>query len=360
MSSLRGVCAFVIALVVSSGAAARPRSFALNWVRDAGAESCLTSRELARLVERAVGPVFALPADAELSIEGHVQRDQPAGWSARISVSDAQGKLLGTRTLASSAAQCSALNVQIGLVVAMIIDPEVALEDLPEELLASFAGDGVDPAADLLADLQTVQPAARTPAPTPRDEPPVPAPNPRPQKVPVQANEWSVQGGLAIGSEFLAYATTGPWLGLGLRFSELWSLALRSVLWLPSDVALNDSARTISFSMSLSSLSGCVTPLRTAQLGWDACVGLSMGVRWSDASALQRVNDQVDWVWGPNLSTQLSFRPTARLALLATLVVDLALRRPRFVYTDPSGEDHTLFTAGRFAPWACLGAALSF
>jgi hypothetical protein len=351
---------------VSSGTYARPRSFALNWVRDAGAESCLTSRELARLIERAVGPVFALPADAELSIEGHVQRREPAGWSARISVSDAQGKLLGTRTLASAEPQCSALNLQIGLVVAMIIDPEIALEDLPEELLSGFAGEGVDPAADLLAELQTDKPAVRAAAPAvvakvePPVPAPVPAPSPRRQKPPVLESEWSVQAGLAIGSEFLAYASAGPWVGLGLRFSELWSLALRSVLWLPNDVTLNDSSRTVSFTMSLSSLSGCVTPLRTSGFGWDACVGLSMGVRWSDASALQRVGDEVDWAWGPNLSTQLRFEPMARLALIATLVVDVALRQPRFVYSDPSNVEHTLFTAGRFAPWACLGAAFSF
>ncbi|HKU40943.1 MAG TPA: hypothetical protein VJR89_22430, partial [Polyangiales bacterium] len=48
----------IAALAFHSSARARPRSFSLNWVRDANATSCIASAELAKIVERALGPVF--------------------------------------------------------------------------------------------------------------------------------------------------------------------------------------------------------------------------------------------------------------------------------------------------------------
>lgn len=363
MPWLRAVSAFLFVLVAGAGAQARPRSFALNWVRDAGAESCITSRELARVIERAVGPVFALPADAQLSIEGHVQRDQPLGWRARISVSDARGELLGTRALATAKADCRALNVQIGLVVAMIIDPEIALGDLPEELLANFGTEGGDPAAELLAELraeQPVTPKSDAPAAPPQVDTQPPTDSRPTPDIPIPVDEWSVQGGLAIGSDFLANVSMGPWVGVAYRFSRAWSLVLRNVLWLPNDTVLSEDSGSISFSMWLSTFAACVTPLHTAAFGWDACAGMSLGVRWSDTSALARVFDPVDWALGPSLSTQLSYQPMDSLTLLATLAVDIAVRRPQFVYTNTVGQERSLFTVGRFAPWACLGAAWKF
>jgi hypothetical protein len=42
--------------------------------------------------------------------------------------------------------------------------------------------------------------------------------------------------------------------------------------------------------------------------------------------------------------------------LLIAVAADLPLRRPSFVFSDSRGQEHELFTPGRVAPSAWLGA----
>lgn len=343
---------------------ARPRSFSLNWVRGEGAESCITSRHLARWIEHAVGPVFVLPGEAELSVEGRVERTtEPLGWRARIAVTDAQGVMLGARTISSSQAECRSLNVQIGLVVLLIVDPEISVEHLPLELLESFRAEG-DPAGQLLAELElTPPPAAATGEPREEPRPTPTPPSSPPERAPAESSALTVgvSGGVGIGAELLASASAGPWLGLELRASRRWALALRSVLWLPNSAAFERNGRpfAVHFTMSLSTLLGCGALFADRTWTWDVCGGGSVGARWSDASELDRADDTVRWSVGVAASTQLRLELGPSAAVLAAVSVDVPLPRPRFVYRD-SGQDHELFTAGRVAPWVSLGAAWSF
>jgi hypothetical protein len=55
------VLSLITGFTFPAGATAQPRTFALNWVRDANATSCIGSRELARRVENTLGPVFVTP-----------------------------------------------------------------------------------------------------------------------------------------------------------------------------------------------------------------------------------------------------------------------------------------------------------
>src|SRR5690606_16218881 len=81
----------------------------LSWVRMPGAEGCASSAALARAVEeRLARRVFVSAADADLAVEGRAERTQ-AGWRAVLSVTQADGTVLGERTLESAEPECEAL-----------------------------------------------------------------------------------------------------------------------------------------------------------------------------------------------------------------------------------------------------------
>ncbi|MEO8877528.1 MAG: hypothetical protein ABI461_18175, partial [Polyangiaceae bacterium] len=66
-----------------------------------GAESCVPTQELAREVEIRLGrPVFVSASQADVSIEGHIDRRASQNhWHATIILRDAKGATLGTREL---------------------------------------------------------------------------------------------------------------------------------------------------------------------------------------------------------------------------------------------------------------------
>ncbi len=132
----------------------------LSWVREPGAESCISTRALARLVERLIGrSVFVSASQADVSVEAQVKRFQnPPLWRIRIVVSDSGGAILGTRELESAEPDCAALDEQLALVIAVTIDPEEASTWLPRLLEQAELPEN-DPAILLLRELEREQQA---------------------------------------------------------------------------------------------------------------------------------------------------------------------------------------------------------
>jgi hypothetical protein len=112
---------------------AAPRTSSLSWVRLAGADTCVSTQDLARDVETRLGrSVFVSPAQADLSVEGRIEpaRGKP-GWRAVVVLRDAKGVTLGTRELARDAASCDAMREPLVLVVALMIDPDASTAPPP-------------------------------------------------------------------------------------------------------------------------------------------------------------------------------------------------------------------------------------
>src|SRR4051794_29209242 len=102
--------------------AAPVKSSSLSWTRLPGAEECVATRELARAVERKLGrSVFVSAADAELAVEGRVERAAPRGWRATIVVTRADGVTVGRRELHVAGGKCALLDESLVLVVALMI-----------------------------------------------------------------------------------------------------------------------------------------------------------------------------------------------------------------------------------------------
>src|SRR5262249_5524431 len=65
---------------------------------------------------------------AEVSIEGTVApADGEPGWRVSITVADGAGKVLGTRELSHAGADCRAIDEEVALTIALLIDPDAAL-----------------------------------------------------------------------------------------------------------------------------------------------------------------------------------------------------------------------------------------
>lgn len=119
-----GVAGALAAATAAHADGEKPKTSSLSWVRLPGAESCIATQALSRAVEeRLRRPVFVSPSNADLSVEGHVERSAK-GFRAEVTVRDAQGANLGKRELQSPGAACSGLDEPLSLAIALMIDPD--------------------------------------------------------------------------------------------------------------------------------------------------------------------------------------------------------------------------------------------
>lgn len=140
---------------------ARARTAALSWVRLPGAEACPSTQDVARAVEeRLARSVFVSAADAELTVEGRIERvdvGEPGAFRATLTVADASGASLGERVLEHAALGdegCAGILPALALTIALTIDPDaLAVGREPEPELVP------DPAVDATAVEPTAPPA---------------------------------------------------------------------------------------------------------------------------------------------------------------------------------------------------------
>lgn len=328
-------------------AADAPRVASLGWVRLPGAESCVGPPELASMVERRLGrAVFVSAAQAGLHVEAHVAPMTPAlpprdartfdlppladtaGFRAHISISDAGGALLGTRELEAPRAGCRALDEQLALVIALLIDPDAAL-------------------------------APRAPSPKPRAPKRVIverilAPDSTP--LPPPAKPWKAD--LAVGASVSAGLV--PKAGI--------ALSLRGEIVPPSFVPIEigaDLTRDAAAFAPGSATKGATLSLAYGTIGvcplvWEhgatrvrGCLDLGAGSIRSVGSGFSGVNGagQEQPVIHGAAAGRVSHRLVGPLELGVGLGLLVPFRRARFFYVDAAGDQQELY---RMAPVAGL------
>ncbi len=272
-----------------------PATLRMVWVRGAGGESCPDGDELARRVTARLGrSVFSSAARA--AIEGFVERDDQR-WTARVFLRDESGALQGSRLLATSSGDCSALSAAIELVIALFLDPDASLGPVS-------SSDPPAPLGALPATLATPS-ASALPAPVDRSElphaPPAFEAGPEPGHLAFSARTVLAAGllpgpapGVALGAEVVpAHWPVYPTAGL-MYFPE------RTMA--PPDVA---------FGLTAGWLGACVHPLEGRRAEGTLCGKAFVGAIHSTVSGAQAL-DNGDRLWAAAaLSMQLRVRIAA-------------------------------------------------
>lgn len=281
-------------LLVCTGLAVAESKSALSWVREPGTESCIGAVELGQRVERLVGPMLVAAPAGQVSVEGRIARVQH-GFHAQIVVSDAHGAVLGTRELDSPSEDCRAIDDKLAFVIAVAIDPNAALAELPGELAQDE-----DPGGALLAELraQPPRPAAAAAQVTPaqaqpargagRARPPSSARDPFHLRAAIE---------LSLGLGALMEPSIGARPSVALARDDL-AFWLHFSAWLPQTQTVQgeQAVRVGSYGMALG-----VCPLRFGARPWEAwlCAGAGADLLQAQPQGFGREQRRVQF--GPEL-----------------------------------------------------------
>jgi hypothetical protein len=340
------------------------RGPALNWVRLAGAESCIAPVELAERVERRLGwAVFVRMPDAIVVVEGQVAPSPaPAGgFVASLRVSDMDGQVYGERELVLDDADCRRLDELVALVIAVTIRGRdsgsgIALPPaLRAELDALFGDEPAELDPALLP--ARVQHAGEEPAmPSDKrgrgDRPAAPPPA-------QGESERGLELGAGIGFSGVTGlqpdGTVGPSAHLRVGLHRYGSAVLGATLGFAQELAAPDPLRgdgTLTLAPLFVTLALCAPDLRVASSALAVCAHLGAGAiaAESEGFADNRATRAPFVEVGPEASVRASlFGPLyARLALR----LPARLSRPAFAYRQLDGSESVAY---RVAPFGVGG-----
>ena len=314
------------------------RTSSLAWVRMPGAEACIDARALMQAVELRLGrAAFVAPTRGEAAIEARIERLQsPDAWHATITVFDATGARTGLRELQTERADCRAIDDELELVIALLIDPS-ALQAAPMPPTPPVVSPVTPPAA---------RPAA-PPAPLVRP-PPSPAPG-RPWRVGVEAGPivgvGLQPGDVGAGIAFRAHVAPprGPSFDLGGSF------------W--ADNLVETAAGDRTFSLAYGSLSVCPIDLTPSDIELTTCLGAQLGSLRVNGVGIPSKYRQEQLVVDLFADARLR-RFLGPLFGSFGLGIAVPTVRDRFYFTDAQGARHDVF---QMSPVAVLiDAALGF
>lgn len=358
MTGVRATYAALAALGILTAApragADEARTSSLSWLRMPGAESCIATQALARTVEQRLGrTVFVSAAQADVSVEGRIEKRAAGGFRAVITIHDASGARLGTRELERPEASCEAMSEPLALVVAVMIDPEAATR--PREPAA--------PEAAPAAPAPVAEPAAAPPpppAPEPARDAPAGPPPPRPRPAP-----WRFEGdaygtvsyGLApslaggAGVEAILYP---PAIPVGFRGY--------TSLFLPTTAevrGLGGQARA-SFDMLFVGGSLCPT-IEGRRVNVMGCAGGQIGLlRPRAETAAGAIGEDLMPLLNAVLEARISVKIAAPIGATAGVGGALPLLRPKARYTATDGGRAILHEPSVLALTADVGLGFFF
>lgn len=122
---------------------APPSRWGLQWE---AAPSCIQAAPLSRAVEERLGrAVFGVMP--EVLIHGTLKPGTASGWTARLTLVDARGTILGSREVSTTEPTCAAIEPRLALVIALMIDPDALVARAPQGEASSDEAGAPEPAA---------------------------------------------------------------------------------------------------------------------------------------------------------------------------------------------------------------------
>ncbi|HET7544145.1 MAG TPA: hypothetical protein VFK05_29940 [Polyangiaceae bacterium] len=324
------LCGWLLAPASAQGKSKPSGAAHLDVEQGPGTEHCLDVQSLSRAVEsRLRRRVFRTDVPATLYLKIAFTRDA-AGWSLLLTMHDGKGDFLGRRSLVTEAADCSALDESLALVVALLVDSpptEVLVESEPAKAPANPAN------------------APPAPAPAPASAPASAAPSEAgvlhlPRATPAPREPWRLQlaaeGAFAIG--ILPGFAPGLELGFGAKAPRLPEFRLFAGWYAPREQRRAELDAGARFDALYVGLEACPLEGGLGISQWSLCAGQSLG----------RVRVEAFGFDENSTSNHLSYALLARGALQLALGshwgvrlgarAELPLTRGVFGYGTPAGE----------------------
>jgi hypothetical protein len=296
-------------LLARTARADDPARFALSWTRAPDAARCISAHDLARRIEDRLGrAVFVPPTRAAVFIEGWVEPNG-AGYHAIVSLTDAAGRVLGHRNLATADATCGDLSAPLVLSMALLIDPNAVL--LPEG-------------------------SAPRPAAAETKEPPPPR-HPQPLE-PLPAWHTAVEVGGAVGLGLLPGSALGLFLRVGVKPPRAVRVTLEGESWSEERLTPSASANPVGFSLSQAVASLCPLEGEGSILRGMLCGGAGAGVLSTHGSYDGAPRERHRFEASVLARAQVAAKMGSYLFLGVGLSASAPLVRDSFVYEDDAGR----------------------
>jgi hypothetical protein len=353
-----GLIAGAALLLGASQAQADSLRPALHWSRGLGAEGCIDPRGLAERVQQLTGPVIVDAARAELSIEAHVDAPAPARFEVRVSATRGDGVPRGTRTLSHHGPDCRALDDAIVFVIAVLIDPDLTLAELPAAVVA-LGAEGQAPEAQLLAELDAApQVPAPVSAPAPDPAPPS-RPPARPPEEPSGRGAFGVRGGLAMSALLL------PRAALGVSVATTYGLVRNLVLELQLQAASMLGGHEVDAGRAVTARSYAAALFVCPQRAWGrvrlaVCTGPDVTLVYARGQGFSADRGATLASYGVSAAPALAIRLRRRWWLEVRAGARVAVNRVRFEATRAQGSPRSVFDVARVAPIASFSLGLEF
>jgi hypothetical protein len=276
--------------------------------------------------------VFRADLPATLYVKIALARDS-AGWSALLTMHDGNGSFLGRRSLVTEAADCSALDDSLALVVALLVDSPpapVVGESEPSPAATKPASQPSEPA-------QPTAPSRTEASPRPSEAAPTLH---LPRETPAPRQPWrfslAAEGAFAIG--ILPGVAPGVELGFGAKAPMLPEFRLYAGWYAPREQRAAELDAGARFDALYVGLEVCPLERELGVSQWSVCAGQSLGRLRSKAFGFDE----------NSTSNHLTYALLARGALQLVLASHWALRlgaraevpltRGVFGYGTPGGE----------------------
>jgi hypothetical protein len=291
----------------------------LSWVRGEGGGTC---PDAAAIEAEVVGRLGSNPfARQPTQFIEAVVTQKPDGHQVHIAMRAADGKLLGSRSLTSTAPDCGSIATAAALTIAILIDP------------------------DVLARAPTVAPSP-PPPPPPAQPPPLPASSFPPGRVVALVGAgWGVLPGTALGAGLSATADVSRRAAIGVS----------TVFFPERRTAAPDDG--FAFGLAYGQVMGCFVLTPAARVRWEACAGGTAGVLHAVVISGEPTGPGQRWTFAVAELTRVI------VPLWGTAVLEIGVeatqplpRRAFFVEGRPAGMD-TVFTqpVSAFTGWLGVG-----
>jgi hypothetical protein len=332
---------------------------ALHWSRGAGASSCIDPHTLALRITALTGPVLVDAAEADVSIEGHVTRSARGVFEVRVTATGRDGVARGTRNLEHKD-DCRALDDAVAFVVAVMIEPDLALERLPPELVA-LGAEGEASQTRLLRELEAEPPhapASATPSPLAASASSILSPPPADTPTLPAKPLYQLHFGASIVVQELPRASAGMYLGmlfLPLRWLGL-DLGLRAT-FMPGPLEL-EGDREIQARRFGSSLLACPRypwPSMFVEL----CAGPQLALISANASGFDHNEVKRRAAFAAQLAVGYGAQLRGGWWLRLRAQLQLLLNDPSFTYKQLDAPP-LAFEMSRLAVGADLGVGYQF